>query len=48
MRSYIFIFATISVILSSAAAQDEEGIYKIGTGIADITGPAAGVVLVKK
>jgi predicted DNA repair protein MutK len=39
----LLVFGSISSIVSL----DDDGIYHIGTGIADITGPAAGVVLVR-
>jgi len=45
----ISLLVTLSVIwanLAFVSAQDAEGIYMVGTGKADITGPVAGVVLV--
>ena len=41
-------FTVILLIFPLISGQDDVGVYKIGTGISDITGPAAGVVLVNK
>lgn len=38
----------ISIVIKASYALDENGIYKIGVGIGDITGPPAGIVLVYK
>jgi hypothetical protein len=44
----VFKFLCIFIFLAVfSRAQDNEGIYKIGVGIGDITGPPAGIVLVK-
>jgi hypothetical protein len=45
-KSVVFALLVFGPI-SSIVSLDEDGIYHIGTGIADITGPAAGVVLVR-
>lgn len=38
---------SVTFIPSEIRGQDADGVYKIGVGIGDITGPPGGVVLVK-
>lgn len=40
-------FLILALSLPLTLATDQNGIYRIGVGISDITGPPAGVVLVK-
>ncbi|CAL8100425.1 unnamed protein product [Orchesella dallaii] len=46
-KSSISFLITVTVIwanLAHVSAQDDEGVYRIGTGISDITGPPTGVL----
>lgn len=38
----------LSTLATSVVTQDDVGVYKIGVGISDITGPPTGMVLVRK
>lgn len=47
VSNFLRIVAVFGVIFVGARGSDDDGVYKIGVGIGDITGPPAGVVLVR-
>jgi len=44
--NFIFLVLAILFCTNVALGNDDEGIYRVGVGRADITGPVAGIVLV--